>query len=147
MRTLAVIGLGLLAVLPQSVLAASITAVASERALREECSAFAEAGMRDCLAKKAGESQASLQQAEKDAATTLSKLDEDGRYLIEAKTKLISSNKAFEKYRQTQCDFSSSLTGGGAGNAREIDRLACLAELNNRRAKQLRDAVSTLPSK
>ncbi len=147
MRAIAVVGLGLLAVLPRLALAASTIAVASERALREECSAFAQAGMRDCLAKKAGESQASLQQAEKDAATTPSKWDEDDKYVIDAKTKLTRSNKEFEKYRQSQCDFLSSLVGGGAGNAHEIDRLACLAELNNRRAKQLRDAVSTLPSK
>ncbi|MEB2502855.1 MULTISPECIES: hypothetical protein [Burkholderia] len=41
----------------------------------------------------------------------------------------------------------SSLGGGAIGNALEMQRLACVAELNNRRAAQLRDAVSDLPLK
>ncbi|PHP90694.1 hypothetical protein CFB52_003385 [Burkholderia sp. AU18528] len=41
----------------------------------------------------------------------------------------------------------SSLGGGAIGNALEMRRLACVAELNNRRAAQLRDAVSDLPLK
>jgi len=39
------------------------------------------------------------------------------------------------------------LSGGAAGNAREMGKLACQAELNQRRARQLRDAVAELPFK
>ncbi|WP_232444384.1 lysozyme inhibitor LprI family protein [Burkholderia ubonensis] len=51
------------------------------------------------------------------------------------------------KYREAQCEFSASLSGGGAGNAHEMGRLACIAELNTRRVEQLRNAVSGLPLK
>ncbi|WP_313620356.1 hypothetical protein [Achromobacter sp.] len=39
------------------------------------------------------------------------------------------------------------MSGGAAGNAREMGKLACQAELNQRRARQLRDAVAELPFK
>lgn len=88
-----------------------------------------------------------MQLAEKNAAGVLSKWDEDDKYVGMAKTKLARSSEEFIKYRDAQCAFSSSLGGGAAGNARELDRLACVAELNSRRAIQLRDEVSGLPSK
>lgn len=103
--------------------------------------------MRDCLAEKAENSQKALRQAEEKMADTLSKWDEDNRYVGEAKKKLVASNKKFAEYRETQCELSASLSGGGAGNAHEVRRLACVSELNNRRAKQLRDAASDLPLK
>ena len=113
----------------------------------EECSAFSQSGMRDCLAKKAENSQKALLQAEEKVVNTLSKWDEDNKYVSQAKGKLTASNKEFSKYRETQCEFSASLSGGGAGSAHEMGRLACVSELNNRRAEQLRDAVSDLPLK
>ncbi|WP_230961952.1 lysozyme inhibitor LprI family protein [Burkholderia anthina] len=60
---------------------------------------------------------------------------------------LAASNKEFAKYRAAQCEFSASLSGGGAGNAHEMGRLACVAALNGARVEQLRNAVSELPSK
>jgi uncharacterized protein YecT (DUF1311 family) len=147
MRAMKLIGFCLAAYLPVSALADSTAPALGERALREECSAFSQAGMRDCLAKKAEKSQKALRQAEEKVANTLSKWDEDNKYIKQAKAKLAESNKEFAKYRETQCVFSASLSGGGAGNAHEMGRLACVVELNNRRAEQLRDAVSDLPLK
>ncbi|NML33284.1 lysozyme inhibitor LprI family protein [Paraburkholderia antibiotica] len=118
-----------------------------EKTLREECSAFSQAGMRDCLAKKAESSQKTLRQAEEKLAGTLSRWDEDNKYVDQAKAALVESNKKFAEYRETQCEFSASLSGGAAGNAHEMHHLACISELNNKRAEQLRDAVSDLPLK
>lgn len=139
-------------VFPVSLLFASFIATASahateERALREACSAFSQAGMRDCLSKKAADSQDDLRQARNDATSALSKWDEDAQYTGRAKAELAVSDKAFEKYRDAHCKFRASLSGGGAGNSREILRSACIAELNGTRARQLRDAVAGLPMK
>ena len=133
--------------LPLSALAASTAPVIDERALREECSASSQAGMHDCLAKKAKNSQAALRQIEDNVAGTLFKWDEDKKYVSQALAKLAASNKDFAKHRDSQCAFLASLGGGGAGNAHEIRRLACVSELNSRRAAQLRDAISELPLK
>ena len=145
--TLSGFGLGLALGLPVLALAASMTTVPDERALREECSAFSQAGMRDCLAEKAKESQKALRQAEEKVTGSLTKWDEDDKYIKQAKAKLAASNKKFAEYRDAQCGFSASLSGGGAGNSHEIGRLACVAELNNRRAEQLHNAMSDLPLK
>ncbi|WP_406805837.1 lysozyme inhibitor LprI family protein [Burkholderia semiarida] len=77
----------------------------------------------------------------------LAQWDEDAKYINLAKIRLAASQKAFVKYRTAQYAFASSLGGGAIGNALEMQRLACVAELNNRRAAQLRDAVSDLPLK
>jgi uncharacterized protein YecT (DUF1311 family) len=121
--------------------------ILSEYALREECSAYSESGMRDCLATKAHESQKTLEQAEKQVGIKLSRWDQEAQYIKLAKTNLVASGRAFAKYRQEHCAFAAALGGSAIGNALEIRRLACVAELNNRRAKQLRDAVSDLPLK
>ena len=147
MRTMKLIGFCLAAYLPVWALAAATAPALGERALREECSAFSQAGMRDCLARKAESSQKALRQADEKVANTLSKWDEDNKYVNQAKAKLAASNKEFSKYREAQCEFTASLSGGGAGHAREMGHLACVAELNNRRAVQLLDAVSDLPLK
>lgn len=147
MRTMRLIGFFLAAYLPAWALAASAATAFGERDLREECSAFSQAGMRDCLAKKTESSQKALRQAEEKVVNTLSKWDEDNKYVNQSKAKLAASNKEFAKYREAQCEFTASLSGGGAGHAHELGRLACVAELNNRRAAQLRDAVSDLPLK
>lgn len=147
MRTLKLVGCGMAALLPALAPAASAAPAAGERALREECSAASQAEMRDCLAKKAESSRRALRQAEENVASILSKWDEDSKFVGQAKARLAASHKEFSRYREAQCDFSASLSGGGAGNAREMRRLACVSELNGRRAEQLRDAVSDLPLK
>ena len=149
MRAMSLVALPCMFLLSELVHAAPdiVVHVQTEREMYEECSAFSQAGMRDCLATKAKSSRKALQQAEANAAKTLSQWDEDSKYANQAKAKLAESNRAFSKYRETQCRFSASLSGGGAGNAHEIGRLACEAELNHRRAEQLRNAVSHLPLK
>lgn len=140
-------GLWLAVCLPLSAFAASDTPAYTEKALREECSAYSQKRMRDCLAKKVKSSQEALQQSEDKTASTVEKWDEDVKYINQAKDKLASSNKVFIRYRDYQCEFLAALSGGGAGNAHEIRLLACIAELNNRRAEQLRDVLSELPLK
>lgn len=147
MRPMKLILVCLTALLPLSTLAASTDPVVGERALREECSAFSQAAMRDCLVKAAETSQKALRQAEEMVAGTLSKWDEDSKYISLAKARLAASSKEFARYRDAHCAFSLSLGGGAAGNALDMRRLACVSELNNRRAQQLRDAVSDLPLK
>ncbi|WP_234385296.1 lysozyme inhibitor LprI family protein [Paracidovorax avenae] len=133
--------------LPASFIAASPAHAIEERALREVCSAYSQAGMRDCLSKKAADSQDDLRQARNNAISILSKWDEDAQYAGRSKVELTASDKDFEKYRDAHCKFRASLSGGGAGNSHEILRLACIAELNGTRARQLRDAVADLPLK
>ncbi|WP_027186801.1 lysozyme inhibitor LprI family protein [Desulfovibrio cuneatus] len=145
MRPIQLIFFGLIMYVATPALAASTDPVLGERALREECSAFPQAEMHVCLAQKAESSEKALRQAEDEVARLLSKWDEDKQYVNQAKEKLATSNKNFSNYRDSQCQFLASLSGGGAGNAHEIRRLACIAELNNRRTQQLRDAVSDLP--
>lgn len=118
-----------------------------ERAARAECS-YAEggmAGMRQCLADMAVSSEKELRQAEKDVQARLDRWNEDAKYRSLAKRKLQPANAAFLKYREAHCDFAASLGGGGAGNTHEIGRLACVYELNSRRAAQLRSLVANLP--
>ncbi|ORF01093.1 hypothetical protein BGI05_03495 [Snodgrassella alvi] len=54
-----------------------------------------------------------------------------------AKNKLKKSNKEFIKYRDLQGDFAYSLGGGAIGNALNMLKYTCLAELNFQRTKQL----------
>lgn len=147
MRTLKLIGFGLAFGLPAMAFAASVGPVADERALREECSAFSQAEMQDCLAKKAEDSQKALRQAEASVVGSLSRWDEDSQYVRQAKARLARSNREFARYLEAQCRYAASLAGGSAGNAHEMRRLACVAELNNRRVGQLVDGVLELPLK
>lgn len=120
--------------------------VQDERAARVECS-YSTSGMRDCLAAKATASEAALKQAEDTVRSALAKWDEDAKYISLAKARLESSGKAFAKYREAHCAFAASLGGGGIGNALEMGRLACVFELNTKRAEQLKSAGSDLPMK
>jgi uncharacterized protein YecT (DUF1311 family) len=149
MRAMKLITLQFILLSPMLAYAVPDIAVQTERELRVICSEseFSQAGMWDCLAKKAKESQETLRRAEEKAAHTLSKWDEDHPYIKTAKAKLAASNKAFVKYREAQCAFAYSLGGGAIGSALDMRRFSCIAELNNRRAEQLRNAVSDMPLK
>ncbi|HHL4083918.1 MULTISPECIES: lysozyme inhibitor LprI family protein [Burkholderia] len=127
-------------------MAAPNAPVQSERELRGECS-YEITGVRECLQRKQEASEVELKRAEEKVRVAFAKWDEDVKYVNLAKIRLAASKKAFIKYRKAQCAFASSLGGGAIGNALEMQRLACVAELNNRRAAQLRDAVSDLPLK
>jgi uncharacterized protein YecT (DUF1311 family) len=138
--------LAVTALLPLVSIAAPNTNVQSERELRNECS-YEITGVIECLQKKREASEVELKRAEKKVLDVLSKWDEDSKYISLTKARLAASTKAFIKYREDQCAFASSLGGCAIGNALEMMRLACAAELNSRRAEQLHDAVSNLPLK
>lgn len=121
--------------------------VQDERAAREECSAYSQAGMRECLAKKAAESEIDLKKAENNVRNKLKKWVHDTQYITISKSKLKSSSKAFVRYRDAHCAFNASLGGSAIGNALEIRRLACVFELNSRRAEQLNSIIADLPTK
>jgi len=65
--------------------AASAGTVQDERAAREECSTYSQAGMRDCLAKKAHDSEKAVRQAQEKAISALSQWDEDAKYVALSK--------------------------------------------------------------
>lgn len=141
--------MSMLVLLPLALYAvtASADAVQSERQAREECSDNSQDGMRECLAKKAQASTAELAKAEQRVRAAIAKWDEDAQYLERAKARLDAASKQFAQYRDAQCAFNASLSGGGAGNSNEIRRLACVNELNLTRIVQLQAALLELPQK
>jgi Lysozyme inhibitor LprI len=120
-------------------------ALPTERELREECSASSQAGMADCLAAKASASTAALAQAETRLRARIAKWDEGARFKTAARTRFAESQTAFYRYRTAACAFNSSLGGGAIGHALSMRRLACIAELNLRRAELLDRAATDLP--
>jgi uncharacterized protein YecT (DUF1311 family) len=130
---------------PISTLAIPAISTLDIPALLDECDAYSMAGMRECLAGKVEDSLKVLQRAERNAADILSKWDDFKPVVIEAQKKFAISNKEFAKYRDKECEFMNSL--GGSTNYREHLRLTCIAELNYRRADQLRTATSGMPAK
>ncbi|WP_341829819.1 lysozyme inhibitor LprI family protein [Caballeronia zhejiangensis] len=146
MSTLRRVGVSLIACFP---FFGHANSVLSEKELRAQCSSlhFSQVHVRACLEEKANQSERDLKQAEQNAISALAQWDEDDRFSRAARAGLSTSNKSFTQYREAQCKFSASLNGGAAGNSHEIRRLACIAELNSRRAEQLRSAASELPSK
>lgn len=127
----------------------AVQASAAERAegAAEACSEFSQAGLRDCVAKKLNDSTALLKQAEAAALATISKWDEDAKYIKLAKARLQASNSAFKQYSQAQCALAGALVGSAAGNAFEIRRMACLADLSSARVEQLSAGTAALPQK
>jgi uncharacterized protein YecT (DUF1311 family) len=120
---------------------------ASAEAVLDECSAFGQAGMRECIEGKAHESTATLKLAEEAARDAIAKWDEDARFISAAKARLAASNKAFVRYRETHCALVESLGGGAIGNALAIRRLACVSGMNTQRAEALSASVAALPTK
>jgi Lysozyme inhibitor LprI len=123
--------------------------VQTEAEAREECSgsAFGQAGMRDCLDAKGRATAADLQRAEIAMISALPSVDIWPRFIAEAKSRFAQSNAAFARYRAAQCAFNASMAGGAAGNSREIMRLACVAELNARRASEIGTSAASLAAR
>lgn|GEM_PF-4538608 len=71
----------------------------------------------------------------------------DVKHIDLAKSKFEASNKGVLRYREAECAFKASLGGGAIGNALEMQRLACVFELNSRRTDQLRSATTVIPLK
>jgi uncharacterized protein YecT (DUF1311 family) len=113
----------------------------------EECGAFAQAQMRQCLAKKRQESEARLVAAQRAATSAIEHWDEDPKFKAQAQEKFRQSSSAFINYRDAQCAFVVSLGGGAIGNALEMRRSACIYGLNSSRTADLKAAIANLPTR
>jgi uncharacterized protein YecT (DUF1311 family) len=121
--------------------------VLSESSVLGQCGLtfFHDVDVRECVEKKAAESEQALKDAEKALLEKLLHWDEDAKYINAARKAIALEEKTFIKYRKDRCALSASMAGGSFGTS--IRRDGCLAELNDRRAKQLRDLVADLPLK
>jgi uncharacterized protein YecT (DUF1311 family) len=121
--------------------------VLSESSVLGQCGLtfFHDVDVRECVKKKAAESEQALKDAEKALLEKLPHWDEDDKYINVARKAIALEGKTFIKYRKDRCALSASMAGGSFGTS--IRRDGCLAELNNRRAKQLRDFIADLPLK
>ncbi|MFT4174295.1 MAG: lysozyme inhibitor LprI family protein [Rhodocyclaceae bacterium] len=144
MRTIAQAALLALALTTQHAWAETIL---NDRMLHEECGWDSHASMRDCLARKAHETETWLRNAQAAALAAIDNWDEDARYRRESKRRFRAAERAFATYRATYCAFSASLGGGAAGGAHEMGRLGCVAILNSQHTAQLRSEVIDLPLK
>jgi uncharacterized protein YecT (DUF1311 family) len=102
------------------------------------------AGVRECLDKQAKESEARMKAAETAFTIAVDRWDTDAKYAKQTRQKLSEAAAAFIKYRAAQCAWATSLGGGAIGNALEMRRLACVAELNLRRADSLQSSAREL---
>ena len=117
----------------------------NEARIREECSANSQAGMRDCLEKRAIASQHALRDTEKKTAEAIAAWDEDKKFIGAAQARLTAATQAFERYREAQCALAASLGGGAVGNALALRRLSCVAAANEMQVEQLRQMGESLP--
>ena len=140
----AVARVGLMALLVSVMQVGQASAGATEQGAAEQCSGNSQAGMRDCLVAKVAASAAALKEAEARAQDAIGAWDEDAKYASAAKAGLRASGAAFARFSQAHCGFASALAGGAAGNARDMIRLACVADLNVQRAHDLARRAKTL---
>ena len=101
---------------------------ATEAQILEQCSGASQAGMRDCLEKRAIASQHALRDTEKKTAEAIAAWDEDKKFIGGAQARLTAATQAFERYREAQCALSASLGGGAVGNALALRRLSCASQ-------------------
>jgi hypothetical protein len=113
----------------------------------DQCGEFSQAGMRECLEKKVGESTRSLAAAEAGMRAAIGHWDEDRKFLAQAEAKLRASASDFAEYRAGHCAFVTSLGGGAIGNALELRRLACVFAMNMQRAQELTRLAAEIPRK
>lgn len=116
----------------------------TELALRQACS-YDGAGIRACLEAKHSASARDLQLAEKEFQSSVDQWDQEKPLLDISLQELFSANASFKQYRKDQCALASTLGGTAIGNALDVRQLACEAELNQRRAAQLRAFGADLP--
>lgn len=110
----------------------------------EACSGQSQADQRICLEATVKTGAAALAQAEQAALAAVARWDEDLRYRSAAGTSLQAANKSFVQFRLAECALAAALGGGAAGNARELRRLACVADLNHARTTHLRQQIADL---
>ncbi|WP_447778715.1 lysozyme inhibitor LprI family protein [Variovorax boronicumulans] len=120
--------------------AAPSRVVQNETELRWACSneSASMAELRECLDKKEVESEVTLKRAEANLLRAITRWDIEPPYIAATKAKLAAARKSFAKYREDHCAYAKSVGGTAIGNALEMRRAACVAELNNQRAEQLR---------
>ena len=130
-------------------LASSQVGPSSQAEVRDMCSLenFSQVAFGNCLKAYVEESVARLAKAERDAAARIENWDEGVRYRAQARDALATSNAEFLRFRTRECDFVSALAGGSIGTAHEHWRLACVYELNIRRAASLDGFVAGLPQR
>jgi len=129
-----------------AMLAAAPLCARAEVSAAQACSQFGQAGMRECLVKKHADSAAALKAAEASMAAAVARWDEGRRYVKAAQTRLSAANAAFSTFSRANCAFDRALGGGAAGNALENRRLACGADMNNRRADELKRMAGAVPA-
>lgn len=127
---------------------AALAETHSQLALRHHCSEtfFAQTEVKTCLETALNASTQALHTAEAAMDQALKSWDQDPRYIQTARKHLKAAQKEFTEYRSQQCSLLSAINGGAAGNAFELRRLACTAELNSRRAEQLQEVVQEIVS-
>ena len=116
----------------------------TESELRYYCSTHPE-GMRACMDAAAQASAVELAQAQDAMQTAIRGWSEDPPYRVAARNRLAASQARFVHYRTAQCSFAAAMGGGAIGNALDIRRLACEAELNSTRARQLHQFARDMP--
>ena len=125
---------------------AALAQTHSQLALRHHCSEtfFSQIEVKTCLEQALTASADALQKSEEAFDHALQNWDQAPRHIQAARKHLKASQKEFVEYRTQQCNLLSAINGSAAGNAFELRRLACNAELNNRRAEQLQEGVQEI---
>jgi uncharacterized protein YecT (DUF1311 family) len=112
-----------------------------------DCDAYSQADMRECLMEKSVRSADELRQAVASVNDAIAKWDEDTKFILTARRQFENSNQAFVRFRDAQCSWSVALGGGAIGNALAIRRLRCVSDLNHARAHELANMAENLPSR
>ncbi len=122
--------------------AARLPAAAAHVVAAKTCGESSHTGRRECLRKLLAESTVSLKQAEADALAKIAQWFENDRYKNVARTRMRAASASFARYRAARCAYIDALNG----DARDISRLACLADMNAERALELTRDTHDLPS-
>lgn len=117
--------------------ALSFDAVAQRSTSSEIACSKAEghASQRECLEKRAERSSAQLEIAEQKIRQRFERWDANPEYRQRGSQLFDEAEKQFGQSREAQCEFESSLSGGG--NSASDRRLMCQIEMNERRIVDL----------
>ncbi|WP_315360755.1 hypothetical protein [Neisseria bacilliformis] len=99
-----------------------------------------------CAKAQMSRSKRNLLAAEKELADKLAAWGADEQSAHAAGQYMIYARHTFKQYRAAQCQLAATLSGAPAA-AQNIRRNTCKAELNNRRAEQIRALADNLPQR
>ncbi|HFC8537870.1 TPA: hypothetical protein ACFP4Y_002267 [Neisseria bacilliformis] len=99
-----------------------------------------------CAKAQMSRSKRNLLAAEKELADKLAAWGADEQSAHAAGQYMIYARHTFKQYRAAQCQLAATLSGAPAA-AQNIRRNTCKAELNNRRAEQIRVLADNLPQR